>query len=82
MQSANTDSKDVNTKQVPDIVTDYLQEIVHKYDCVKFLVHWYSGNVETEKFDVQEIALDINRFSNADTEILVDAIYTLTEKRR
>lgn len=82
LQSANTDSKDVNTKQVPDIVTDYLQEIVHKYGYVKFLVHWYSGSVETEKFDVQEIALDINRFSNADTEILVDAIYTLTEKWR
>ena len=82
LQSANTDSKDVNTKQIPDIVTDYLKEIVQKYGCVKFLVHWYSGSVETEKFDVHEIALDINRFSDADTEIHVDAIYTLTEKRR
>ena len=82
LQSANTDSKDVNTKQIPDIVTDYLKEIVQKYGCVKFLVHWYSSAVDVEKFDVQEDALDINRFSNADTEILVDAIYTLTEKRR
>ena len=81
LQSANTDSKDVNTRQIPDIVTDYLKEIVRKYGCVKFLVHWYSSAVDSEKFDVHEIVLDINRFSDPDTEILVDAIYTLTEKR-
>lgn len=81
-QAEDAKPKDDSKKQIPDIVTDYLKEIVQKYGCVKFLVHWYSGSVETEKFDVQENALDINRFSNADTEILVDAIYTLTEKRR
>ena len=71
LQSANTDSKDIHSK-----------EIVHKYGYVKFLVHWYSSAVDAEKFDVHEIALDINRFSDADTEILVDTLYTMTEKRQ
>ncbi|MBR5711178.1 MAG: hypothetical protein IKX40_10510 [Thermoguttaceae bacterium] len=82
LQSVNSDSKDANSKQIPDIVTDYLKKIVRKYGCVKILVHWYSFAVDAEKFDVHEIALDINRFSDPDTEVLVDALYTLTEKRQ